>query len=139
MGMVRLFLGLLKGAALGGGLGYGAHHLGLGTSLGLLLYGAVGFVVGLLGGRPFWSHMLDKDSTIVTAVLKAVVGFGVGVGLYEVVLHVGGDPSLSFGGEHRPLSTWPYVLGALVGAVYGAWVEIDDAPAKAAPPKQTER
>lgn len=135
MVMVRFFLGLLKGAVLGGGLGYGAHRLGLDAGLGLLLYGAVGFAVGLLCGRPVWSHMLDKGSTIVTAVLKAVVGFGVGVGLYELVLHAAGDPALSLGGETRPLSAWPILLGALVGAVYGAWVEIDDAPITSVPPK----
>jgi len=131
--MVRLILGLLKGAVIGAALGFGAEQIGLDGGWGYVVYGLVGFVVGLLVGRPFWSHLLDKSSTVWTSVLKGLFGFGVGVGLYAIAHKAVGDPILSFAGETRPLTAWSYVFGGLVGAIYGAWVEIDDAPAKPDP------
>jgi len=64
--MVRLLLGLLKGAVLGAGLGFAADKVGL-TGWGYVVYGLIGFVVGLVVGRPIWSHLLDKGSTVWTA------------------------------------------------------------------------
>ncbi len=126
--MVRLLLGLLKGAVVGAALGFGAEQLGLGGGWGYLVYGLVGFVVGLVVGRPVWSHLLDKQSTVWTAVLKGLFGFGVGAGLYALAHKVLGDPMLAVAGQARPLTGWTYVFGGIVGAIYGAWVELDDAP-----------
>ena len=128
--MVRLLLGLLKGAVLGAGLGFGAFKAGL-SGWGYLVYGLIGFVVGLVVGRPIWSHLLDKGSTVWTAVLKGLFGFGVGAGLYALGHHAVGDPQIAFNGEVHALTAWTPIFGALVGALYGAWVELDDAP----PPK----
>ncbi len=128
--MVRLILGLLKGAAIGAALGFGAEQIGLDGGWGYVLYGLVGFAVGLLVGRPIWSHLLDRSGTVWTSVLKGLFGFGVGIGLYAIAHKAVGDPTLALAGESRPLTAWTYVFGGLVGAVYGAWVEIDDAPAK---------
>jgi hypothetical protein len=132
--MVRLVLGLLKGAVIGAGLGFAAEQIGLDGGWGYVLYGLVGFLVGLLVGRPFWSHLFDKGSTVWTSVLKGLVGVGVGAGLYAVAHKLLGDPSLSFAGQTRPLTAWTYVFGGLVGAIYGGWVELDDAPPKKEPP-----
>ena len=63
------------------------------------------------------------------------MGFGVGAGLYALGHKVLGDPMLSLAGQSRPLTGWTYLFGGLVGAIYGAWVEVDDAPAKPAAAK----
>jgi hypothetical protein len=129
--MVRLVLGLLKGAVIGAALGFGAEQIGLEGGWGYVLYGLVGFVVGLLVGRPFWSHLLDKGSTIWTSVLKGLVGFGVGAGLYALAHKALGDPAFALAGQApRQLTDWTYLFGGIVGGIYGAWVELDDAPAK---------
>src|SRR6266545_1336355 len=130
--MVRLLLGLLKGAAVGAALGFGAEQIGLAGGWGYIVYGLVGFVVGLVVGRPFWSHLLDRKSTVWTSVLKGLFGFGVGAGLYALGHKVVGDPVLALAGQARPLTAWTYLFGGLVGAIYGAWVELDDAP----PPRE---
>jgi hypothetical protein len=126
--MVRLLLGLLKGAVVGAALGFAAEQIGLADGWGYVVYGAIGFVVGLVVGRPIWSHLLDRSSTVWTSVLKGLFGFGVGAGLYALGHKVVGDPTLAFAGQARPLTAWTYVFGGIVGAIYGAWVEIDDAP-----------
>jgi hypothetical protein len=42
-------------------------------------------------------------------------------------------------GETRNLYDWQPLMGAMIGAVYGAWVEVDDAPEpKAALPPAKE-
>jgi hypothetical protein len=127
--MVRLILGLLKGAVIGAALGYGAEQIGIGD-WGYLVYGVIGFAVGLFVGRPIWSHLLDKSSTVWTSVLKGAFGFGVGVGLYAIAAKAVGDPQLAIAGQSRHLTQWTYVFGGLVGAIYGAWLELDDAPPK---------
>jgi hypothetical protein len=131
--VVRLLLGLVKGAVLGAAVGYGAFELGLDGGWGYLVYGAIGFVVGLLVGRPIWSHLFDKEGTIWTSVLKGLVGFGVGIGLYALGHSALGDPVLPLGTQTHRLTEWTYLFGGLVGALYGAWVEVDDAPARKPP------
>lgn len=130
--MVRLVLGLLKGAVIGAALGFAAEQIGLEGGWGYVLYGIVGFAVGLLVGRPIWSHLLDKSSTIWTSILKGLVGFGVGAGLYAIAHKAVGDPMLALAGQSRHFTDWTYLFGGVVGAIYGAWVELDDAPAKKA-------
>ncbi len=128
--MLRLLLGIVKGGVIGGALGYAAMQLGLGAGFGWLVYGVVGAAVGFLVGRPFWSHLFDKKSTVWTAILKAMFGFGVGVGLWALGAKAAGDPQLAFAGETHALTQWQPIFGAAVGLLYGAWVEIDDPPAK---------
>lgn len=128
--MVRLLLGLLKGAIIGAIVGLGAYALDLRGAFNWVTYGLVGAVVGLLVGRPIWSHLRDRSSTIVVSVLKSVVGFGIGAGLYALVAKVWGGFDLAFEGETRNIIDWQPLLGAVIGAVYGSWVELDDAPAK---------
>lgn len=125
---MRLILGLLKGAVIGGGLGYGAYAAGLGGGFNWVTYGLVGFVVGILVGRPIWSHLLDKSSTVWTPILKGVFGFGIGVGIYALVGKVWGTFDLSLMDQTRRAHDWPFVLGGAIGALYGAFVEVDDAP-----------
>ncbi|HLU68989.1 MAG TPA: hypothetical protein VKZ63_22055 [Kofleriaceae bacterium] len=126
--MLRLLLGLIKGLAIGGAVGYGAYTLDLGGGFHWVTYGLVGALVGLLVGRPFWSHLLDKSSTTWTAVLKGIFGFGVGAGLYALVAKAWGGFDLSLMEETRRVQDWQFVLGGAIGALYGAFVEVDDAP-----------
>jgi hypothetical protein len=128
--MVRLLLGLVKGAVVGAGLGFGAWHLGLSGAWGWIVYGAVGAAVGFLVGRPIWSHLVDSQSTVWTSFLKAIFGFGVGVGLYAIGRFVAPNPEIAFMNETHRLTDWAPLFGGAVGALYGAWVEIDDPPKK---------
>lgn len=129
--MFRLLLGIVKGAVIGAGVGYGVYQLGLGAGWNFAIYGAIGLLVGLFVGRPIWSHLFDPKSTIWTAILKGMFGFGVGVGLWALGTKVMPEPSLALlGGIERPLSGWPQLFGAVVGLLYGAWVELDDPPVK---------
>ncbi len=125
--MLRLFLGLIKGAIIGGGIGYGAYAADMTGGFNWLTYGLIGAVIGLLVGRPIWSHLADKSSTAWTSVIKAVFGFGVAVGLYALVAKAWGGFDLTIADETRNLYNWQYILGGAIGALYGAWIEMDDA------------
>lgn len=124
--MIKLLVGILKGALIGGALGYGAYQLALvtGFSNGWLTFGLIGAFVGLFVGRPIWSLLRDKDSTVVIAALKSAFGFGIGCGLYALVTKAI-QPELFIAGENVFL--WQPTLGGAIGAVYGGFVELDDA------------
>ena len=118
---MRVVLGLLKGGIIGAGLGFGFHSLNLGGVLNWVLYGLIGALVGFVAGRPFWKH-----DTIWTPVVKAVVGVAICIGLYAVVAKLFGDPSLSAVGLDGQATSFPYVLGGVIGVLYGIFVEVDD-------------
>ena len=44
-----------------------------------------------------------------------------------------GDPVVAVAGQSHALTAWQPVFGAIVGLLYGAWVEVDD------PPKRREK
>ncbi len=136
---MRVIVGLLKGAIIGGGLGFGFTQLGSLSQHGFmqyLLYAAIGALVGFIAGKPFWRH-----DTIWTPVIKALFGAAVCIGLYLLVKKPLGDPKLAFIGPTVTATSLPYVFGAAVGAVYGIFVEVDDggkAAAKDKPQKPAE-
>ncbi|HEX8109796.1 MAG TPA: hypothetical protein VF516_18825 [Kofleriaceae bacterium] len=123
----KLVVGILKGAIIGGALGYGAFALKEATELAnpWLTYGAVGALVGLLAGRPIWSLLRDKNATAWVSILKAAFGFGVGCGLYAIIAKLWTAPEVVVQGYD--IFTWPVTLGGAIGAVYGGFVELDDA------------
>lgn len=125
--MIKLLVGILKGAVIGGALGYGAHALGQSTGFDnpWIVYGLIGALVGLFVGRPIWSLIRDKESTSVVAILKSVFGFGIGCGLYALVAKVW-NPSLAISTIENVFA-WPPTLGGAIGAIYGGFVELDDA------------
>lgn len=125
--MAKLLIGIVKGLVIGGALGYGAYALDLGGGFHWLTYGLVGMFVGFLVGRPLWSLIADKNTTFVVGVLKAVFGFGVGVGLYALVAKAWGGFEITIGEETRWLADWQPILGGVIGAIYGGFVELDDA------------
>jgi hypothetical protein len=126
----KLFTGLLKGLVIGAAIGYGAFALQLDGGFHWVTYGAIGALVGLLVGRPIWSLLFDRNSTSVVSILKAVFGFGVGVGLYALINKVlGGGPRFEvppLAEGARALQDWTPILGGAIGALYGAFVEVDD-------------
>ena len=128
--MLRLVLGLVKGAVIGGGIGYGAFAAGLGGGWNWLVYGLIGAFVGLLVGRPLWKHLQDNKSTVWTPILKGAFGCGVAIGLYALAAKVWGGVNVHL----EPVVSGnvidvPFLLGGVIGALYGAFVEIDDADA----------
>lgn len=128
---MRILLGLLKGGIIGGGLGFGFYYLKLGGLLNWVLYGLIGALVGFIAGRPFWKH-----ETIWTPVVKAIVGVAICIGLYALVAKALGDPRLNAVGLQGTASAFPYVLGAVIGVVYGVFVEVDDGGKTAKQDKQ---
>lgn len=125
--MVKLLVGLLKGAAIGGAVGYGAFALADATGFGnaWLTYGLIGALVGLFVGRPLWSLLKDKDKTNIIAIIKAAFGFGIGCGLYAIIAKLWGPPQVEIYDGHG-LFHWPVTLGAMIGGAYGSFVELDD-------------
>lgn len=135
-------IGLLKGGIVGGGLGFAFIYLGPLSRAGwanYLLYGLIGAVVGLIAGRPFWRKRPDGGSNIVVPAVRAVLGAGLSIGLYALVVKVLGDPTLSFAASWPQIGAaadakaaattvarLPYLLGGLIGIAYGVFVELDD-------------
>ena len=136
--MFKLVVGILKGAVIGGAVGYGAYALASATGFGSpwLTYGVIGALVGLIAGRPIWSLIRDKNATSWVSILKAAFGFGVGCGLYAIVAKAWNPSALFVNGFD--IFTWPVTVGGAIGAVYGGFVELDDAigddPSKAKKP-----
>lgn len=128
--MLKLLLGLLKGLLVGVAVGYGAFAAGLDGGFHWVTYGIIGALVGLVAGRPLWALITDKDGTTWVSILKALFGYGVGVGLYALVAKLWGgfELELSFL-SHTPrhLQDWQPVMGGAIGAFLGAFFEIDDA------------
>jgi hypothetical protein len=124
----KLVVGILKGAIIGGALGYGAFALQTETGFESpwLTYGVVGALVGLIVGRPIWSLLRDKNATAWVAILKGAFGFGVGCGLYALLAKVW-SPSAITVGDNLNIFTWPVTVGGAIGGLYGAFVELDDA------------
>jgi hypothetical protein len=140
--VIKLVVGILKGAVIGGAVGYGSFALGSATGLASpwLTYGAIGALVGLIAGRPIWSLIRDKNATTWVSILKAAFGFGVGCGLYALIAKVW-SPSQVLLVAGQNVFTWPVTLGGAIGAVYGGFVELDDAVGedkKSAPAKQLD-
>ena len=122
---------MVKGLVIGAAIGAGAMQLQLGGGGGFdwITFGVVGLFVGLLVGKPLWAQIMDKNSTTVVGMLKAVFGWGVCVGVYALVAKAWGPSGPSFdilGEGARPFWAWQPVMGGIVGAVYGGFVELDD-------------
>ncbi|HEU4735258.1 MAG TPA: hypothetical protein VFT22_45520 [Kofleriaceae bacterium] len=126
--MFKLVVGILKGAVIGAAVGYGAYALTTATGFGnpWLTYGAIGALVGLIAGRSLWSLIRDKNATTWVAILKGAFGFGIGCGLYAMIAKVW-NPSTQILLAGENIFTWPVTLGGAIGAVYGGFVELDDA------------
>ena len=89
------------------------------------VFALIGAFVGLFVGRPIWSLIRDKNSTSWIAILKSAFGFGIGCGLYALVNRVV-NPELAIASVANVFD-WSPTLGGAIGAVYGGFVELDDA------------
>jgi hypothetical protein len=127
--MVRVLLGLVKGGIVGAAVGLAASRIGFGVgATAWLVYGAVGFLVGLVCGKPPW-----RQETVWTSVVKGVLGLAVCMGLYWVAQKALGGMSAPAqilaplgikGGQ--AVVTVPVLLGPMIGILYGVFVEVDD-------------
>jgi hypothetical protein len=130
--MIRIIVGLVKGAIVGGAIGYGLLRLGLTSTVFVYLACAlVGALVGVVAGRAPW-----KAETIWTPVLKMVVGAGIGAGLAALGLRVMPSTTFAINGIGELSLAGAPVLSLGVGVLYGIFVELDDGGEKASePPK----
>ncbi len=136
--MLRIPVGLLKGAIVGGLLGVGLWALfreGAPTFLEYLFYALVGATVGVVCGQPPW-----RSGAWLASILKGLVGVGLGIGGYVLATRFF-DPTIpipAFAPGHQNLTDEYFVFAPIVGAIYGLLVELDDggksdAAAKKAP------
>jgi xanthine/uracil permease len=142
--MVRVILGIIKGGLVGAAVGFAATKVGFGTGpAAWLVYGLVGFLVGIVCGKAIWRH-----DTLVTPLLKGIFGVLLGLGLYWVAGKTLGGLKLPFatrlGAPDEPLAQLPLLLAPAIGILYGIFVEVDDgerkkaAEAKATPPARQD-
>ena len=123
--MFKLVVGILKGAVIGGALGYGAFALKEATEFAnpWPTYGVVGALVGLVAGRPIWALLRDKNATAWESILRAMFGFGLGCGLYALLAKVWSPSPLMVQGFD--IFTWQTTVGAAIGVVGGVLFELD--------------
>jgi hypothetical protein len=133
---MKLLLGLVKGAAVGVAIGFGAYYLGMRGGFNWITYGLVGAIVGLVVGRPIWTHLKGKDTTFVTSILKSVFGYLVGIGIYAIIAKAWGGMNITISGEEHNLYNWQPIMGGVIGALYGGFIEMDDSGDKKAKAKQ---
>jgi len=124
--MLRLVLGILKGAVVGAAVGLGAAKVGIGGgTLGYVVSGVVGALVGIVCGKAIW-----RQETLFTPLLKGIFGFGIGALLYYGAHKLLGGAHLAFatglGAPDKPLLDVPFLFGPLIGIIWGAFIEVDD-------------
>jgi hypothetical protein len=126
-GMVRVVLGLLKGGVVGAALGWAALKLGVGGgAAAFLTYALIGGVAGMVCGKPPW-----RQDTFWTSALKGLFGVGVGIGLYLLGRKLLGGAHVSLPAAlgappDRSIAELPILLGPVIGAIWGTFVEVDD-------------
>lgn len=135
--MGRLLLGLLKGGVVGAALGAGALKLGIaGGVLGTITYAVIGGLVGILCGKPPW-----RQDTVWTTTLKGIFGAVVGGALYWGLGKILPGAHLAFtaklGAPDRALIDVPLLIGPLIGALWGSFVELDDGGSSSAAKTKT--
>ena len=119
--MLRVLVGLIKGAVVGGLLGYGSWYTGwTGGFAAYLACALAGALVGVIAGRAPW-----RAETIWTPVIKMIVGAVIGAGLCFVGFRFLPDPQFKIAGVELGLHS-ATVLAPAVALLYGMFVEVDD-------------
>lgn len=119
--MLRVLVGLIKGAVVGGALGYGTWYLGwTGGAAAYLACALAGALVGVIAGRAPW-----RAETIWTPVIKMVVGALIGAGLCFVGFRFLPDPQFKVADLELGLHS-ATVLAPAIALLYGVFVEVDD-------------
>jgi len=125
--LVALLIGLVKGGVVGAGIGYGAYAANMTGGLHWLTYGVIGAMVGLVAGKAIWSAILDKRSTIWEPVMKAIGGYVFAIIVYALVAKAWGGFDVTIADESRKIYDWQYIMGGVIGALYGMLIEADNA------------
>jgi hypothetical protein len=121
--LIGLIKGLLIGGAIGAGLQYGLHWtLPSGGLLGYLLTMGAAGTTGVFAGRPPW-----RDGAWIEALLKGLVGVGVGALVYWLCSRFGALP-IPYPGlaEPVPWTALPAVFVPTISGLYGSLVELDN-------------
>lgn len=119
--MLRVLIGLIKGAVVGGLIGYGTWYLGwTGGVVAYLACALAGALVGVIAGRAPW-----RAETIWTPVIKMIVGAVIGAGLCFVGFRFLPDPQFKIEGLELGLHS-ATVLAPAIALLYGIFVEVDD-------------
>jgi len=134
--MSRALLGLLKGALIGGAIGFALFKLGNPSGIFAYLFAAlVGALVGVVCGKAPW-----KAATLWTPALKMAFGAAIGTGLYAVGHRFMPPLSLRIDGVVNGISLQSGVaLVPIVGALYGLFVEFDDGGSEGSSQGETNR
>ena len=123
----RFFLGLIEGLVIGLGVAVAsARGLGLSTPdrvTATLLAAAVGFLVGLVAGRPVWARDA-KTEALLKASVGALVGAGASLGLAHL-LHAPVDLS-SFELGVGPVGNLLAVSLPAIACALSLFFELDD-------------
>ena len=111
----------------GAALGWAALKLGVGGgAAAFLTYALIGGVAGMVCGKPPW-----RQDTLWTSALKGLFGVGVGIGLYLLGRKLLGGahvalPAALGAPPDRSIAELPILLGPVIGAIWGTFVEVDD-------------
>ncbi len=119
---MRLILGLIKGAIVGGGVAYATLVLGLTT--GGFLYVAcalAGALAGLVAGKAPW-----RADTMFTPILKMIVGAVLGVVLAVAGVHFLPEGAIQLGSLGTADLRSTITLAPAVAILYALFVEVDD-------------
>ena len=124
----RLLLGLLKGLVIAGALGaLFFYAFGLQAVSGVaafLLAGLATLIAGIFAGQPPW-----KKGAWIGSILKGLIGFVLGTGLYWLVQKFAPTADMQTllrASEHTTIAQAPLLFMPMVGAVYAMLVEVDD-------------
>jgi hypothetical protein len=145
----RLIVGILKGLAVGGLIGFGLLKLGFAVPPAILAYIAAaltGIVVGLIAGKPIWA----KDAKI-EAGMKAFVGALLGAGLMFAVRKwltmplmpalpnaLGAAEQIKEAGNAVTLGQFSMTSLAVIASVLGGFYDADNTPDEGSDNKTAE-
>jgi hypothetical protein len=137
--LLRLVLGLLKGLAIGGLVGFGLAKLGLAAPSALFAYAAaalVGALVGLIAGKPIWAAGGRIEAglkagfgallaTGLMALARNFLGFAMPIDLGSLAA---ANQSLGETAAQGTFGGLAIVSLAMVAAVIGAFYDADNTP-----------
>lgn len=127
----RLLVGLIKGLVIGLALGaaftYGLHwEVPSGELLGFLLAGGAAGSTGVFAGKPPWA-----EGAWIEALLKGVVGVGVGALLYWLYATYLVASIVLPGVEHAaPWTSLPVLFLPAITTIYGSLIELDNSDSR---------
>jgi energy-converting hydrogenase Eha subunit A len=137
MFLVRLVLGLLKGAIVGGAVGFGLVAAGMAVPSTLIAYlaaAACGVLVGLVAGKPIWARdsrievgMKAAAGALLAPVMLFAVRRFVAIGFpTDMVTSLPGLESVT--AASLDLSTFAVTSLAIVTALIAAFFDADNQP-----------